>query len=156
MCHDIYLPTMCQSLFNIEEVFQCAWQFLFASILFKQGDFCYFTPCRTEILNFWSSINNLGWKNMEKDLTLSFIIWWLQEEDLLGIFNKQIEDDKRIVISRSNLSEMHRVRYIHNFVFGGHACIIYLFCLHSASIFFLNFIFQSHIVLVCDDAEEWM
>ncbi|KAL8457800.1 hypothetical protein ACS0TY_035611 [Phlomoides rotata] len=37
-----------------------------------------------------------------------------KEEDLLGIFNKQIEDDKRIVISRSNLSEMHRVLEDHN------------------------------------------
>ncbi|PIN15511.1 AAA+-type ATPase [Handroanthus impetiginosus] len=32
-----------------------------------------------------------------------------KEEDLLRIFNKQIDEDRRIVISRSNLSEMHKV-----------------------------------------------
>ncbi|KAL3835199.1 hypothetical protein ACJIZ3_009935 [Penstemon smallii] len=32
-----------------------------------------------------------------------------KEEDLLRIFNKQIEEDRRIVLSRSNLYEMHRV-----------------------------------------------
>ncbi|KAL1541489.1 hypothetical protein AAHA92_25701 [Salvia divinorum] len=39
-------------------------------------------------------------------------VMWLdlpKEEDLLKIFNKQIEEDKRIVIARSNLSELHKV-----------------------------------------------
>lgn len=33
-----------------------------------------------------------------------------QEEELLRIFNKQVEDDRRIVISRNNLTELHKVR----------------------------------------------
>ncbi|KAL1566186.1 hypothetical protein AAHA92_01820 [Salvia divinorum] len=37
-----------------------------------------------------------------------------KEEDLLKIFNKQIEEDKRIVISRSNLSELHKVLEEHD------------------------------------------
>ncbi|KAF9612257.1 hypothetical protein IFM89_038679 [Coptis chinensis] len=32
-----------------------------------------------------------------------------QDEELLRTFNKQIEDDRRIVISRSNLNEIHKV-----------------------------------------------
>lgn len=32
-----------------------------------------------------------------------------KEEDLLRTFNKQIEEDRRIVISRSNLNELHKV-----------------------------------------------
>ncbi|KAG6401665.1 hypothetical protein SASPL_138529 [Salvia splendens] len=32
-----------------------------------------------------------------------------KEEDILKIFNKQIEEDKRIIISRNNLSELHKV-----------------------------------------------
>lgn len=32
-----------------------------------------------------------------------------QEEEILRVFNKQIEEDKRIVISRSNVSELHKV-----------------------------------------------
>ncbi|XWS54330.1 hypothetical protein CRYUN_Cryun10bG0080700 [Craigia yunnanensis] len=32
-----------------------------------------------------------------------------KEEDLLGIFNKQLDEDRRIVISRSNLNELHKV-----------------------------------------------
>ncbi|KAL7098530.1 hypothetical protein ACP275_09G023200 [Erythranthe tilingii] len=37
-----------------------------------------------------------------------------KEDDLLRIFNKQIEEDRRIVITRSNLSEMHKVLEEHN------------------------------------------
>ncbi|XP_057804565.1 uncharacterized protein LOC131019956 isoform X1 [Salvia miltiorrhiza] len=37
-----------------------------------------------------------------------------KEEDLLRILNKQIEEDKKIVISRSNLSELHKVLEEHN------------------------------------------
>ncbi|KAG8378902.1 hypothetical protein BUALT_Bualt07G0032800 [Buddleja alternifolia] len=37
-----------------------------------------------------------------------------KEEDLLRIFNKQIQEDRRIVISRSNLSEMHKVLEEHD------------------------------------------
>ncbi|KAL0341526.1 UNVERIFIED_CONTAM: Spastin [Sesamum calycinum] len=36
------------------------------------------------------------------------------EEDLLRIFNKQIEEDRRIVISRSNLTEIHKVLEEHD------------------------------------------
>ncbi|TYG41268.1 hypothetical protein ES288_D12G162300v1 [Gossypium darwinii] len=32
-----------------------------------------------------------------------------KEEDLLRIFNKQLDEDRRIVISRSNLNELHKV-----------------------------------------------
>ncbi|KAK3004269.1 hypothetical protein RJ639_019141, partial [Escallonia herrerae] len=32
-----------------------------------------------------------------------------KEEDILRIFNKQIEEDRRIVISRSNINELHKV-----------------------------------------------
>lgn len=32
-----------------------------------------------------------------------------QEEELLRTFNKQLEEDRRIVISRSNLNELHKV-----------------------------------------------
>ncbi|XVE49752.1 hypothetical protein DITRI_Ditri01bG0106500 [Diplodiscus trichospermus] len=32
-----------------------------------------------------------------------------KEEDLLRIFNKQLDDDRRIVISRSNINELHKV-----------------------------------------------
>ncbi|XP_019158380.1 PREDICTED: uncharacterized protein LOC109155101 isoform X2 [Ipomoea nil] len=32
-----------------------------------------------------------------------------KDEDTLGTFNKQIEEDRRIVISRSNLTELHKV-----------------------------------------------
>ncbi|KAE8662207.1 P-loop containing nucleoside triphosphate hydrolases superfamily protein isoform 2 [Hibiscus syriacus] len=32
-----------------------------------------------------------------------------EEEDLLGIFNKQLNEDRRIVISRSNINELHKV-----------------------------------------------
>ena len=32
-----------------------------------------------------------------------------QEEDLIRTFNKQVEEDRRIVISRSNLNELHKV-----------------------------------------------
>lgn len=34
---------------------------------------------------------------------------FLQEEDLLGTFNKQVEEDRKVVISRSNLNELHKV-----------------------------------------------
>ncbi|KAG6768274.1 hypothetical protein POTOM_027173 [Populus tomentosa] len=34
---------------------------------------------------------------------------YFQEEDLLRTFNKQVEEDRRIVISRSNLIELHKV-----------------------------------------------
>jgi hypothetical protein len=34
---------------------------------------------------------------------------FLQEEDLLRTFNKQVEEDRKIVISRSNLNELHKV-----------------------------------------------
>ncbi|KAL8042011.1 hypothetical protein ABFX02_09G022200 [Erythranthe guttata] len=37
-----------------------------------------------------------------------------KEDDLLRVFNKQIEEDRRIVITRSNLSEMHKVLEEHN------------------------------------------
>ncbi|CAA0826718.1 P-loop containing nucleoside triphosphate hydrolases superfamily protein [Striga hermonthica] len=37
-----------------------------------------------------------------------------KEEDQLRIFNKQIEEDRRIVISRSNLSEIHKVLEEHD------------------------------------------
>ncbi|KAG8388590.1 hypothetical protein BUALT_Bualt02G0141400 [Buddleja alternifolia] len=37
-----------------------------------------------------------------------------KEEDLLRVFSKQIEEDRRIVISRSNLSEIHKVFEDHN------------------------------------------
>ncbi|KAK4437222.1 Spastin [Sesamum alatum] len=37
-----------------------------------------------------------------------------KEEDLLRIFNKQIEEDRRIVISRSNLTEIHKVLEEHD------------------------------------------
>ncbi|KAK6148374.1 hypothetical protein DH2020_019286 [Rehmannia glutinosa] len=37
-----------------------------------------------------------------------------KEEDHLRIFNKQIEEDRRIVISRSNLSEIHKVLEEHD------------------------------------------
>ncbi|KAH6798513.1 P-loop containing nucleoside triphosphate hydrolases superfamily protein [Perilla frutescens var. frutescens] len=37
-----------------------------------------------------------------------------KEEDLLRIFNKQIEEDKRIVVSRNNLSELHKVLEEHD------------------------------------------
>ncbi|GFP92354.1 ATPase family aaa domain-containing protein 1-a [Phtheirospermum japonicum] len=37
-----------------------------------------------------------------------------KEEDSLKIFNKQIEEDRRIVISRSNLSEIHKVLEEHD------------------------------------------
>ncbi|KAL3642364.1 hypothetical protein CASFOL_013179 [Castilleja foliolosa] len=37
-----------------------------------------------------------------------------KEEDPLKIFNKQIEEDRRIVISRSNLSEIHKVLEEHD------------------------------------------
>lgn len=33
----------------------------------------------------------------------------MQEEDPLRTFNKQIEEDRRIVISRSNINELHKV-----------------------------------------------
>lgn len=32
-----------------------------------------------------------------------------QEEEVLRAFNKQLEEDRRIVISRSNLNELHKV-----------------------------------------------
>ncbi|CAK9184502.1 unnamed protein product, partial [Ilex paraguariensis] len=35
------------------------------------------------------------------------------EEDLLRTFNKQVEEDRRIVISRSNLNELHKVMEEH-------------------------------------------
>ncbi|XAR53219.1 Adenosinetriphosphatase [Bertholletia excelsa] len=37
-----------------------------------------------------------------------------KEEDLLRTFNKQVEEDRRIVISRSNLNELHKVLEEHN------------------------------------------
>ncbi|KAI3996266.1 hypothetical protein MKX01_026734 [Papaver californicum] len=37
-----------------------------------------------------------------------------KEEELLGAFNKQIELDRKIVISRSNLTELHKVIEEHN------------------------------------------
>ncbi|RZC44004.1 hypothetical protein C5167_036955 [Papaver somniferum] len=37
-----------------------------------------------------------------------------KEEELLGAFNKQIEIDRKIVISRSNLTELHKVIEEHN------------------------------------------
>ncbi|KAK4394692.1 Spastin [Sesamum angolense] len=40
------------------------------------------------------------------------------EEDLLRIFNKQIEEDRRIVISRSNLTEIHKTVNNVVYVFG--------------------------------------
>nr|GLL35625.1 uncharacterized protein LOC109155101 isoform X2 [Ipomoea trifida] len=37
-----------------------------------------------------------------------------KDEDTLGTFNKQIEEDRRIVISRSNLTELHKVLEEHD------------------------------------------
>lgn len=37
------------------------------------------------------------------------MFYCLQEEDLLKTFNKQIEEDRRIVIARSNLNELYKV-----------------------------------------------
>ncbi|XXG61333.1 hypothetical protein AAC387_Pa04g3020 [Persea americana] len=37
-----------------------------------------------------------------------------KEEELLRIFNKQVEDDRRIVISRNNLTELHKVLEEHD------------------------------------------
>lgn len=37
------------------------------------------------------------------------VVLLLQEEDLLKTFNKQVEEDRRIVITRSNLNEIHKV-----------------------------------------------
>lgn len=34
---------------------------------------------------------------------------FLQDEDLFTTLNKQMEEDRKIVISRSNLHEMHKV-----------------------------------------------
>lgn len=47
----------------------------------------------------------------------------------MRIFNKQIEEDKRIVISRSNLGELHKVHS------QFHCSLLHfiLFCFHSAN-----------------------
>ncbi|KAK6925400.1 ATPase, AAA-type, core [Dillenia turbinata] len=37
-----------------------------------------------------------------------------KEEELLRTFNRQVEEDRRIVISRSNISELHKVLQDHN------------------------------------------
>lgn len=42
-------------------------------------------------------------------LIVYFFACCLQEEDLLRTFNKQVEEDRKIVISRSNLNELHKV-----------------------------------------------
>lgn len=54
-------------------------------------------------------------------MLLVLCFWWfhisfmsqfsllLQEEEVLRTFNKQIEEDGRIVTSRSNLNELHKV-----------------------------------------------
>lgn len=40
----------------------------------------------------------------------SNLLLYFQEDEELRIFNKQIEEDRRIIISRSNLIELHKVR----------------------------------------------
>ncbi|KAJ6422349.1 hypothetical protein OIU84_027331 [Salix udensis] len=52
-------------------------------------------------------------RSNENDITKLFInvlcLYPPKEEDLLRTFNNQIEEDRRIVISRSNLIELHKV-----------------------------------------------
>ncbi|KAJ0580150.1 hypothetical protein HanHA300_Chr04g0125981 [Helianthus annuus] len=45
-----------------------------------------------------------------------------KEEDPLRVFNKQIDEDRRIVISRSNINELQKV-YIYTF----DICFLYIF-----------------------------
>ena len=40
---------------------------------------------------------------------VTFLSFFVQEEEVLRTFNKQLEEDRRIVISRSNLNELHKV-----------------------------------------------
>lgn len=51
--------------------------------------------------------DRIGWFQNKK-ISFSFPAFQ-EEDDLLGTFNKQIEEDRRIIISRSNLIELHKV-----------------------------------------------
>ncbi|GER56829.1 P-loop containing nucleoside triphosphatehydrolases superfamily protein [Striga asiatica] len=62
----------------------------------------------TNLLGNFRFCDNLAYRG-ESEILLR-----LQEEDQLRIFNKQIEEDRRIVISRSNLSEIHKVLEEHD------------------------------------------
>ena len=54
---------------------------------------------------------------------------FLQEEDLLRTFNKQVEEDRRIVISRSNLIELHKVGSHCQSSFQSQQCLSFNCCM---------------------------
>lgn len=114
------------------------WRFMDPLVIccYQLGIFCWNISSQSEsldILNQSSYINQIRLhrqKNIKRTHYHAFQLiiklldrtrWfnsntlWLQDQDLLKTFVKQIEEDRITVISEGNLSEMHKVHY-KNFV----------------------------------------
>lgn len=77
----------------------------------------------------------------------------LQEEDQLGTFKKQLEEDRKIVISRSSLNELHAVRK--KYFFSIFSVNDYVLSLHSYIAFEVWLPLMCFILLISDN-DGWI